>query len=406
MTYIQTTFQDFLVTIEGFEQLSSEVLADLSQKLKPQVYSLGQKIIDKESIPAQLTIIYEGTARLLGYDPKTQKPTTLKLLQPGDILGEISLLRGVACEMAIASTHMRCLTLDADDYFSLVATYPAFAQMRQYQCHLAEIYDVLSIQSQIPGLGDINLKQLAQQVLAGAKVYYLPTGKTSVSLLDSDYLPTGKTSVSLLDSESIWFVSGGGTVKNFACGSLLEFSNVQDTVEVQGKIPARLLGLCKSDLLPKNRYAEITDNLEIPYAPVEELARPQKSSVKTEEKSKRYSYFNGKGQLNSAIACFQMLSKYLGMPFRREVINRILTEQMQGQGIIPFQVCASLAEVIGLKAKLGDIPCSQITRIPTPAMIHYGDSYAVVYEASDRLIVIGVPSKGILRLKPTEHGYC
>ncbi|MBC1224569.1 peptidase domain-containing ABC transporter [Nostoc sp. UCD121] len=387
MTYTRTNFQDFLTTIEGFDQLSSEVLADLSQKLKPQLYSLGQKIIDKESLPAQLSIIYEGTARLLGYDSHTQKPTTLKLLQPGEILGEISLLREVACEIAIASTEVRCLTLDADDYFRLLATYPAFAQVRQYQGYLAEIYDVLSIQSQILSLGDINLKQLAQQVLAGAKVYYLPTGKTSVSLLDS---------------ESIWFVSGGGTAKNFACGSLLEFSNVQDTIDVQGKIPVRLLGLCKLDLLPKNRHAEITDKIEIPYAPVEELLRPQKFSVKTEEKSRKYPYFNGKGQLNSAIACFQMLSKYLGMPLRREVINRVLTEQMQRQGIIPFQVCGTLAELIGLKAKLGDMPCSQITCIPTPAMIYYGDSYAVVYEASDRLIVIGVPSKGILRLKPAE----
>jgi ATP-binding cassette, subfamily B, bacterial HlyB/CyaB len=387
MTYTQSTFQDFIATIAGFDQLSSEILADLSSRLKPQIYTLGQKIIDCESIPKQLTIIYEGTARLLGYDPQKEKPTTLNLLQPGEILGEISLLREVACEIAIASTEVKCSQLDADDYLGLLATYPAFAQARQYQCHLAELYHVLSIQSNIPALGDINLKQLAQQALAGAKVYYLPTGKTSVSQLDS---------------ESIWFVSGGGTVKNFACGSPLEFSNLQDTVEVEGKIPVRLLGVPASDLLPQNHHADITAQLEIPYAPVEELSPPKKPSVKTEQKSKKYPYFSGKGQLNSAIACFQMLSKYLEMPFRREVINRILTQQMQRQGIIEIQVCAYLAELIGLKAKLGDMPCSQITRIPTPAMIPYGDSYAVVYEASDRLIVIGVPSKGILRLQPEQ----
>jgi ATP-binding cassette, subfamily B, bacterial HlyB/CyaB len=387
MTYIKVNFQDFLATIAGFEQLSSEVLADLSLQLQPEVYSLGKKIIDREIIPTHLTIIYEGTARLLGYDPDTKKPTTLKLLQPGEILGEISLLRGVGCEIAIASTEVKCLKLAADEYLRLLASYPAFAQVRQYQSHIAEIYDVLSVESHLPFLADLDVRELAQQVLAKATVYYLPTGKTPVNLLDS---------------ESVWFVSGGGKVGNLACGSLLEFTHQQDTIKVEGKNPARLLGLCKSDLLPKESSVENGEAWEIPYAPVEEIPRAQKADVKTEQKNRHYPHFSGKGQLNSAIACFQMLSKHLEMPFRRDVINRVLNQQMQREGVIPFQICASLAELIGLKAKLGDMPFSQITRIPTPAMIHYGDSYAVVYEASDRLIVLGVPSKGILRLKPSQ----
>ncbi|MBD2353182.1 peptidase domain-containing ABC transporter [Tolypothrix sp. FACHB-123] len=389
MTYTQSSFQDFLAAMEGFNQLPSEVLVNLASKLKPQLYSLGHKIIDQQSIPQKLSIIYQGTVRLLAYEPKTQMPIPLKLLQPGEILGEISLLREVACELAIASTEVKCLTLDANDYLSLLANYPEFAQLRQYQSNLAELYHILTTQSDLANVDDINFKQLAQQVLANAKVTYLPPGTTAVNQLSSD---------------RIWFVSGGGTVKNFDCGSPLEFYRPAYTIEVEGTNPARLLGVRKSDLLANNPHADITNKVEIPYAPIEELAQPQRPTVKTEEKStnRKYPYFKGKGQLNSAIACFQMLCQYLHMPFRREVINRILTEQMQRQDIIPFQVCAALAELIGLKAKLGDMPCEQITRIPTPAMIHYGDSYGVIYEVSDRLIVIAVPSKGILRLKPAE----
>ncbi|MBD2204969.1 peptidase domain-containing ABC transporter [Calothrix sp. FACHB-1219] len=389
MKYIQSPFQDFLITIEGFNQLPSEVLVNLASKLKPQLYSLGHKIIDQKSIPQQLSIIYQGTVRLLAYEPKTQMPIPLKLLQPGEILGEISLLREVACELAIASTEVQCLQLDAHDYLSLLASYPEFAQFRQYQANMAELYHILTTQSNLAAIDDINFKQLARQVLAHVKI---------------DYLPPGTTAVNQLDQERIWFVSGGGTVKNFDRGSPLEFYRQTDTIEVEGTNPARLLGVRKSDLLANNPHADITNKVEIPYAPIEELAKPQRPIVKAEEKStnKKYPYFKGKGQLNSAIACFQMLCQYLHMPFRREVINRILTEQMQRQGIIPFQVCATLAELIGLKAQLGDMPCEQISRIPTPAMIHYGDSYGVVYEASDRLIVIAVPSKGILKLNPAE----
>ncbi len=386
MTYTKSTFEEFIATVGGFDQLSSEVLADLSQKLQPLRYRLGQKIIDKERIPEQVTIIYEGKARLLAYDARTQKPNTLNLLQPGAILGEISLLREVACETAIASTEVQCLTLDAEEYLRLL-NFQAFAKVRKNHCHFVEIFDVLSIQPKVQALDSLNLKELAQNVLTGAKVHYLPPGTTPVSQLDSD---------------CIWFISGGGTVKNFSCGSCLEFTNVQDIVEVQGKSPARLIGVRASDLLILDSNTDIIDKLEIPYAPDEELPIPKPKKAHTHRKIRKYPFFHGKGQLNSAIACFQMVSKYLNMPFRREVVPRILTEQMKRHGTISFQLCATLAEFIGLKAQLVDVACDRLTHIPTPALIRYGDSYAVVYEASDRVVVMGVPSKGIQHCKPAE----
>jgi len=59
----------------------------------------------------QVSIIYEGQARLLGYDPQT--PVTLKLLRPGEVLGWAGLVRGVPCETAIASTVV-CLSIPAE----------------------------------------------------------------------------------------------------------------------------------------------------------------------------------------------------------------------------------------------------------------------------------------------------
>jgi ATP-binding cassette, subfamily B, bacterial HlyB/CyaB len=97
-----------------------------------------------------------------------------------------------------------------------------------------------------------------------------------------------------------------------------------------------------------------------------------------------------------------MVCQNLKIPFRREVVQRILTEQFKRQDTISFQVCAYLSELIGLKPQLIDLPTNNLTRIPTPALIRYGNEFAVVYEASDRVIVLGVPSKGIQRCKPGE----
>ncbi|MHC5833341.1 MAG: cysteine peptidase family C39 domain-containing protein, partial [Nostoc sp.] len=47
-------------------------------------------------------------------------------------------------------------------------------------------------------------------------------------------------------------------------------------------------------------------------------------------------------------------------------------------------------------------PIASMTRIPTPALIRYGDSFAVLYAADANTMVVGVPSQGIVRCKPAQ----
>ncbi|BAZ28867.1 cyclic nucleotide-regulated ABC bacteriocin/lantibiotic exporter [Cylindrospermum sp. NIES-4074] len=398
MTYIKNAFPEFLITLEGFDQLPTEAIAHLSTQMQAWRYRVGQKIIGKEKLPEQITIIYEGQVRLLGYDPQTQLPITLKLLQPGAIIGEIGLLRQVPCETAIASTEVICLTLSATEYLSFLSAYPAFANARQNRSHLAEVFDVISPQLAQQAHASVNLKGLAETALLEAKIHYLPPGQTPFKELDN---------------QRIWFVSGGGTVSNFPTNNRLELSDVRETIEVKGNIPVRLLGLRPADLLLLNSLpselqlnssnSQITEDLEIPYAPEVEVSQSAPQQIpKGRKKHQKYPFFRAQGELNSALACFQMLSKHLEIPFRREVVRRILTEQMKRQGSISFQVGAYLSELIGLKAQLIDVPISSITRIPTPALIRYGENFAVIYDIDANDVVVGVPSQGIVYCKPAQ----
>ena len=396
MTYIKNAFPEFLTTLQGFDQLPDEAIANLSEQLQAWRYRIGQKIIGKESLPERITIIYEGQVRLLGYDPQTQMPITLKLLQPGEIIGEIGLLRDIACETAIASTEVVCLTLSAAAYFSFIALYPAFAEARKNRTYLMEVFDILSSYWKQQAIATLNLKELAENALPHAKIHYLPSGKTSFNQLDS---------------ESVWFVSGGGTVTNLSPGDRLESDDDRDKIQVIGQKPARLLGIHPSDLMLEdshqivlavsNAKSDSQDELDIPYASDEIV--PQIAPDTSNSSSKlKYPFFSGKGELNTAFACFQMIAKHLEMPFRREVVRRILTEQVKRQGSISFQVTAYLAELIGLKAQLIELPIASVTRIPTPALIRYDDSFAVLYAADANTMVVGVPSQGIVRCKPAQ----
>ncbi|MFN6496651.1 MAG: peptidase domain-containing ABC transporter [Nostoc sp. DedQUE01] len=398
MTYIKNTFPEFLTNIEGFDRLPDEAIANISQQLQAWRYRLGQKIIGKESLPQQITIIYEGQVRLLGYEPQTQIPTTLKLLQPGEIIGEIGLLREIPCETAIASTEVVCLTLSAAAYFNLVDSYPAFAEARKNRSNLVEVFDILGAYWQKQAIATLNLKELTQTALPEAIIQYLSPGKSSFDQLDSG---------------RVWFVSGGGTVTNFSVGDRLEQHDDRDKIHVTGQSPARLLGLNPSNLiLQDTRQLELAvsdtqshsqDELDIPYASDEiVLSQTNGQTSKKSAKGIKYPFFGGKGELNSTFACFQMLAKHLEMPFRREVIRRILNEQIKRQGNISFPAIAYLSELIGLKAQLVELPVASVSRIPTPALIRYADNFAVLYASDANTMVVGVPSQGIVRCKPAQ----
>ncbi|MEH2446020.1 MAG: peptidase domain-containing ABC transporter [Nostoc sp.] len=397
MTYIKNAFPEFITTLEGFDQLPDEAIANLSEQLQAWRYRIGQKIIGKESLPERITIIYEGQVRLLGYDPHTQMPITLKLLQPGEIIGEIGLLRDIACETAIASTEVVCLTLNASAYFSFIALYPAFAEARKNRSYLVEVFDILCSYWQKQAIATLNLRELAENALPHAKIHYLPSGKTSFNQLDN---------------ESIWFVSGGGTVTNLSPGDRLESDDDRDKIQVIGQNPARLLGIHPSDLMLEDSHqivlavsdtkSDSQDELDIPYASDEIVPQTAPDTSNSDTSKLKYPFFSGKGELNTAFACFQMIAKHLEMPFRREVVRRILTEQVKRQGSISFQVTAYLAELIGLKAQLIELPIASVTRIPTPALIRYDDSFAVLYAADANTMVVGVPSQGIVRCKPAQ----
>ena len=387
MTYIQSTFEEFIASIEGFDQLSKEEINNLlsSQILQPLRYRIGQKIIGKEQLPERIAILYQGNVRLLGYNPQNQLPITLKLLQPGAILGEISWLRELPCETAIASTEVICLTWKAADYLQFINRNPAFAKARQNQSHLIETFDILSSQVAQKALVNHNLKDITQQAQLAAKIHYLSPGKTALRELDSD---------------RVWFVSGRSSLPNFPSGSRLE----TDVIEVKGNIPLRLLGINPQDLslldgvtIESETLETISDSRvdsEIPYAQEQEFVPPTTSNKQF--KNQNYPFFRGQGELDATLACFQMLSKHLEMPFRKEVVRRILNDQIKRQGSISFQVCAYLSELIGLKSQLVDVPAVSINRIPTPALIRYRDSFAVLYAVDGKTVVLGLPSQGII----------
>jgi CRP-like cAMP-binding protein len=103
MTTNTDAIQDFVDRIPILQTIDRQILKELSDRLQPLRYRMGQVILHRETNPAQIMFLWEGQARLIAQIPKTTSPITLEILKPGAVIGWASLIRNVPCETAIAS---------------------------------------------------------------------------------------------------------------------------------------------------------------------------------------------------------------------------------------------------------------------------------------------------------------
>jgi len=208
----------------------------------------------------------------------------------------------------------------------------------------------------------------------------------------------GKMPLSQLDQDFVWLVSGADKVA-MPVGSRIEVQGADDVLVVPQGGSVRLLGIkdtfaVKAEIVPEPR--QITD-LDIPYA-------PELPSVgdRPDPKGTEYPHFYGRGPVDASLACFQMLARYWQIPFYRHVVKRAIDSQFSRTPKLSLQLCGAVAELMGLNGQLVTIPANAIAQVPTPAMIPWQDTFAILYKAGDRELVLGIPEQGIVTKKTAQ----
>ncbi|MEL6909123.1 MAG: peptidase domain-containing ABC transporter [Cyanobacteria bacterium J06643_13] len=405
--------EQFLSLVPQFNQLPAEAIAEIAPNLKPLRFGVGKVMIMREKMQGQVAIISEGEVRLLGYDPRTKMPTTLDKLKPGQIIGWVNLARGMPCETAMASTEVVCLALDNEYFLKLLDQYPQLAEEYKLKPAKVEVFDLLGVQLEKQAQGDWELAELANKVADVAQVHYLAPGEHRLN---------GESTKPLRDPSLVWLVSGG-SVNEFTVGDRLELTRDRQTVTVGGNQPARLISI------PRAYWFDEGAEDDSGFAAFDEFLQDDASLVPSldfnqedfddaeglgegytfqadeevaETEKKEYPFFRGKTTLEVGVACFQMLSKHFGMPFRKEVIKRVLKEQLERSPNLSLPLCGGISELMGLSPQLINIPAQSITRIEGPCLVTWQDSLAVIYELSEKELVIAVPELGVRRYKPED----
>jgi ATP-binding cassette, subfamily B, bacterial HlyB/CyaB len=388
MTLASPSITDFLCQTPPFDLLSRAALEKITKQSQQLRYRMGQAVILGNQLPAQIAIVCDGQVRILGVSLQSKQPETLQRLGVGAVLGWQSILRGVPCEIAIASTEVTCLMLPVAEFQALLRSETRFGAAFHEHCGLSELYDLLGQEVQQQAIANVHLLTLVQDLLPEAVALSLPAGKVKFDQLDSS---------------KIWFVSSGKS--NYAIGSRLLASDAPLVIESR---IARLIGIPKPDLnagglVDESGLAEsgseraITANSDVPYAP----DRP--ASLEVDDAVLRRGYYpvvRAKGEVETALATFQMLSQLWKMPFRRDVLRRALMNQQQRTGSISLQFCGAIAELMGLTAQLATVPASAIGQLQTPVMLLWQDHFVLLYHVSSRLVILASPDRGLMRLKP------
>jgi ATP-binding cassette subfamily B protein len=109
-----------------------------------------------------------------------------------------------------------------------------------------------------------------------------------------------------------------------------------------------------------------------------------------------------RGVLEETLACFQMLGRLLELPYRRDAVEKILRDKLRRGQNPDLQLCGQIAAMLGLLVSGARVPAAAATRLITPCLIPWKESFAVVSASNAAGLTLASPAEGWLRLNPAQ----
>lgn len=415
----------------------------VQEEFKPVQFPMGSTLLEHDQLPTQVLVITSGQARLLMFDSRTERLVPLARLEAGAMLGANSLIRKLPGEAAIASTEILALALPATRFLTLIQDDPDWAQT----CRAPTLSEVAQLFLQVlisRADGATSVRELA--LAAVDQVRLRPTGGQSApSRVSAQNLALegdiwAEATISNAPASTIapaeltpaqasgyhWLISGGAVASDQLYQSVqprellfepptvrilgipLEFfpSTPQPQSEsppTQATIPTPTVDIRHPTEVETPTPSETAFNS--PEVPTPAKLNPSTPSAEVSPpapSTSQYPYIHGKGPLHGTLACFKMLTKFLDLPYRQDVMRRVLQDRLRKEETLSLEFCAAIGDLMGLQVQLTNCPAEVLPRVPTPALLAWGDSFAVLYETQPNWLVVGIPEAGVQRYTPSE----
>jgi len=362
-----------------FVDLSIEEIDFLKKDIKEISFKPGEPINDLNTLPEGIIFILEGKLRLIAYDQK-KEPFSLETYEKGEIAGSQQLIRGCMDQILTASTKAKCQVLPAKLFLELLSSKNIDNKIIS-KVSASELFDIAKKSKISNNLSDDELFSWAKLVCSNKKLKVL-------NLFEKDINPSTVKKNYLVSSSNI---------KNHAPGSVIE--NL-DGLEIIGKLPARLIEMPTiwPPTINQSKSKDKDQNLDDHNEKNKKVEYLQKEALEDWYGRLRddgtYPHLKGKGALEEPFSCLRMLARHFDLPFRKDVIQRILNNQLQtgNESIIKLQTLAAILDILGLRAS-GLQPNSEelLSRAPFPAILMLKNTPIIIWESSKDKVLISDP---------------
>lgn len=366
-----------------FSSLSSDDRSKLFLTSRIVECKIGERILRLDSIPSYVYLVIKGRVRLLAKDQSGS--LTLDCRGSGQLFGWVSLLCGEGIEWVIASEDTHLLEISAQEFVQLFLNNSSF---QAYFSSLRNAHETYRVGKAIFEASARQEENWMENFWPAQKKNWL----CSVMPEEPFKVPHDAP------KDITWHVSTG-TIPGISLGRQISEGEMLPRLEGYN-LPYRCIGLLDQN----KQIKELSSTLQLtsvealesrPDLSLQELGILESDNLSDEE---RFPYVKGNNTLDEAMAACEMASLYLKVPFRKELVRKVLEGQFQRDKVISLQLIGRLLEMLGLNCQIGNTKSKYIAGTEVPILLFYKNTLAIIYQVKSSIIVMGIPNKGILNV--------
>jgi ATP-binding cassette, subfamily B, bacterial HlyB/CyaB len=369
------------LTLPPFDGLSAAGRERLLAESRPCRFRVGEDLSSAGSIGDRILVLHEGEARLLA--ERDGRPFTLERLEPGAIVGLVSLLRAEGIEAVSSASDLLATAVPDTLMLELLLTEDGLRQWCGRHLWTAELHQLL-LQREGAAAGPF------EPALWREKLERLRLRARGV-------LPISNGPIALQEGEELLLASAN--VPDLAIGSVL--AAAEALPQPRPPLPLRLLALAR-EVASTPAITQAAQAIVPIEADAGSQAQPSSLDLGQERADRGLVLVRGSGPLEETLACFQMLGKLLELPYRRDAVDKILRDKMRRGQPPDLQLCGQIAAMLGLLVTGAKVPAASATRLITPCLVPWKEGFAIATASNAAGLRLASPAEGWVQLNPAQ----
>ncbi len=333
----------------------------------------GERLNDFDEYTKGIFLILKGKVRLIGRENRDEL-FTIDVYSEGEVIGVEHILGGIKGQSFAASTSVSGKFLSSEFFLHIVKEFPDilndFSTLKT-----PELFSTLS-QINNPNFPESSklLKWCREESLKKEKVIYYSVGKHNLKNIHSDYIISSCNFKGLIPGQSI---------------------KAGISIEIIGQLPGRLfkgpIRFPSKNKIDDDQKNYLNSNIQNKQKQLQTL-EDWYGRLRNEE---TFPEDRGKGAAEECLSCIRMLSIYFDLPFRRDVLKRVINQQILVSKNISINQYAAICDLVGLRSTFIEPQSTElIKRTPLPALVLLSGQPKILWELNDDIFTLGDPVLG------------